>query len=644
MSNFINWDKKNITIFFSICFIVHSILSMYLGVLKGWGGDEWFSYNDFTIMALPFSVITKIQIYILGPISLDDFLYYKMQGLTWIALLFFVLYKMYYNDKRVLMKKYILFLVLFISISPFIIGQTHYFRYYSLYLFSAFIIYFLIWKKGKKYIINRRMFFGVLLVSPFLHFFIFWQLFFYISFKELIIIFKKGEKFKVSVIFILFILGILNIDYLLVNIWNTFMHNYDYLSFDHIQHRGFSFGTIIKPFNAIFVYLFGRDIVPLEYFSLTLMYLIVGISLIYIVITNLKEYSNSTINLFISGIIPFFGIYIILDPMTLPGMTQADAHHGLFFIPWLIFLLFKLNEYSFGKVINISLFSSFLYADYLMITMDYPNWEKVDQTINSNKNPIITDTPGDLSLNIINDNIIWFQDTMKVRNAIQNNDTVCIVMQGWGNYQVLSLEQKWNSINGTSDAFGFLENLIIILSQNNFDLIDAYSRFPLHCMVFVKNNAISHQSSPWLFDIKYRDLKIPLIIDNKRIIGFQKLNKGKEILLDSSFYYFIQADDPNEDDSVIEISNIDASKKKYILDEENDAYRSYYCRSINQDSVVYTIKKRPLVSNSLRHPGSMLNSQLRLYKNNNYGNYKTCRVINEKIILYLAIIDDGKNN
>ena len=71
-----------------------------------------------------------------------------------------------------------------------------------------------------------------------------------------------------------------------------------------------------------------------------------------------------------------------------------------------------------------------------------------------------------------------------------------------------------------------------------------------------------------------------------------------------------------------------------------DIHRSNYCRSINHDIVVNAIKKRPLVSNSLRHPGSMFNSQLRLYKYNNFGNFKSCRVINEKIILYLAIIDD----
>ena len=111
MINIFNQDK-NIPIFFGISFIVHSIVSMYLGVLKGWGGDEWFSYNDFTIMALPFSIITKIQIAILGPLTQSNFIYYKMQGLVWILGLFIFLYYKYKITKNKKLKKYILFAVL----------------------------------------------------------------------------------------------------------------------------------------------------------------------------------------------------------------------------------------------------------------------------------------------------------------------------------------------------------------------------------------------------------------------------------------------------------------------------------------------------------------------------------------------------
>jgi hypothetical protein len=638
--NYITNYNKRILGYFIVCFIIHAILSVYLGNLKGWGGDEWFSYREFTIMGAPFAILTKIQIYFLGPLSKHNFILFKMQGLVWLAILFLFLLKMYSFTKDTDTKYFILFTILFITLNPFLIEQTQFFRYYNLYTLSAFSVYFLIRQRGDDFGKNRKLFYGVLAISPFSHLFLFWSLFVFLFFKEVTILIRKRRWIIFGLFSILIIVIALNFELLLVNSWNTLMHNYDYASLNNIQHRGVSLGTFIKPIHAIFVYLFGVEVLPLEDMVLNMLFIVLGVSLIFILLKLYKENFQLTLNFLFCGILPFLSLYLILDPLTLPGMTQAEPKHALFIMPWLIFLLYKLNSYRFGKTINVLLFSSFLYADYLMITKDYPNWNKVEQTINSNKISVITDTPLDLRTNINNDNIIWFQDTLRVENALQNNDTICIVMQGWGNYQALSLEQKWNSAKGTSVAFGILEQLFKNIENSKFHLTDAYSRFPLHCMVFVKNNAISHQSIPWLFDIKYRDLKFPLIIDNQRIIGFEKIENGEEVLIDSSFYYFTQTVDPNEDGFVIEITNVNDSKKKYRLDEENDVYRSNYCRSINQDSVAYTIKKRPLVSNSLRYPGSMFNSQLQLYKYNNLGKYKSIRVINEKIILYLAIIDD----
>ena len=48
-------------LFFSICFVLHSIQTVNLGLIRSWGGDEWFSYHDFTIMGLPFSILGEIK-------------------------------------------------------------------------------------------------------------------------------------------------------------------------------------------------------------------------------------------------------------------------------------------------------------------------------------------------------------------------------------------------------------------------------------------------------------------------------------------------------------------------------------------------------------------------------------------------------
>ena len=636
--NYLTSYNRRVFSYFIICFIVHAILSVYLGNLKGWGGDEWFSYRDFTIMGAPFAILTKIQIYFIGPLSKHNFILFKMQGLVWLAIIFFFLHKMYSFSKDTDTKYFILFTILFITLNPFLIEQTQFFRYYNLYTLSAFSVYFLIRQRGDYFDKNRKLFYGVLAISPFFHLFLFWSLFIFLFLKEVTILIRKRRWIIFGLLSIFIIVIALNIELFLVNSWNTLMHNYDYASLNNIQHRGLSLGTFIKPIHAIFVYLFGRAVLPLEDMVLNIMFIVLGVSLIFILLKLYKENFQLTLNFLFCGIVPFLSLYLILDPLTLPGMTQSEPKHALFILPWLIFLLYKLNSYRFGKIINVFLFSSFLYADYLMISKDYPSWEKVEHTINSNKIPVITDTPGDLKINVINDNIIWFQDTLKVKNALQNNDTICIVMQGWGNYQILSMEQKWNSAKGTTVAFGILEQLFENIENSEFHLTDAYSRFPLHCMVFVKNITNSHQSVPWLFDIKYRDLKIPLMIDNQIVIGFEKIDKGEEVFIDSSFYYFIQTNHPKDDGHVIEITYKNGTKKKYTLDEENNAYRSYYCRSINKNRIAYSYKKRPLVSNSLRHPGSIFNSYGRIYKFSDYDGAYSIKTISDDVTIVMAII------
>ena len=639
MIDFIYKDKKYIRLILVICFIVHAILSMYFGGLKGWGGDEWFSYNDFTMMGLLFSILTKIQIHYFGPISEHNFVVFKMQGVFWFSMLFLFLFKIYSLSKDTDTKNFILFTILFITFNPFFIEQTQFFRYYSLYILSSFILYFLIRLKSDDFIKNRRYFYGTLAISPFFHLFLFWSLFIYLFFKEVLILIKTRRWVISGLLSILIIIIAINNEYFLVKGWNSVMHNYDYASLNNIQHRGLSIGTFIKPIHAIFVFLYGGEILPLENMLLNIMFVVLIFSIIFILLKLYTENFQLTINLLFCGIIPFLSLYLILEPLTLPGMTQAEPKHGLFIIPWLIFLIFKLNIYRIGRIINIFLFSSFLYADYLMIIKDYPDWDKVEQTINSNKIPVITDTPIDLRTNLNNGDIIWFQDTLMVENTLLNNDTICIVFQGWANYQVLSLEQKWHSAKGTLFTFGILEKLFKNIEDSKFHLIDAYSRFPLHCMVFVKNIANTNQSLPWLFDIKYRDLKIPLMVDNQRIIGFEKIDNGKVLNVDSSFYYFIQTNLPQYDRHAIEIKYKNGIRKTYTLDEENNTYRSYYCRSINNNKMTYSYKKRPLVSNSLRHPGSIFNSEGRIYKFIGEGKGYSIMLSNQNITLYRAILD-----
>ena len=128
------------------------------------------------------------------------------------------------------------------------------------------------------------------------------------------------------------------------------------------------------------------------------------------------------------------------------------------------------------------------------------------------------------------------------------------------------------------------------------------SHFPIHSYTFARNNE-DEWAEPWFYDLKF-----PLFISDNKIIGFQKIDFGEETQFESSCYYFIQTLDPMMEIPAIQITSIDGSIFKYNLDDETDLYRSNFCRSINEDEIVYTFNNSPLVSNSMRYPGSIFNS------------------------------------
>jgi hypothetical protein len=125
----------------------------------------------------------------------------------------------------------------------------------------------------------------------------------------------------------------------------------------------------------------------------------------------------------------------------------------------------------------------------------------------------------------------------------------------------------------------------------------------------------------------------------RKFFSFQKIEFGEETQIDSSCYYFIQTIDPTIDTFVIQINSTDGSIFKYNLDDETDLYRSNFCRSINKDEIVYTYKKRPLVSNSMRYPGSILNSEGRIYKFTEQGEEFSIMPLNRNVTLFIAILD-----
>ena len=153
--------------------------------------------------------------------------------------------------------------------------------------------------------------------------------------------------------------------------------------------------------------------------------------------------------------------------------------------------------------------------------MEFVDWEKIQESIKSLDTPIVTDSPRDCKFFLDNSDITWFGYKEIVDNKIDINDTVAVIMTNWKYYQIIDSLQFWHNPQGSVSEYEFLSEILLSMKNSGFTLMDAYSFFPIHAYIFVRDST-KMQKIPWYFDIKYRDLKIPLYLNGNKIIGFEK--------------------------------------------------------------------------------------------------------------------------
>jgi len=627
--------KNNIWLVFLSLFIIQSYFAIRFGLKVPWGDDEWFSYKNFTIMAYPFSLLVSIIKEFVGDINNQNFIFYRQQGLLWSFLVYLFLYIVNIKSKDKYFSHLALFLAFFFSVNPYFLETSQFFRYYHLYIFSSVVITFFILKYDNQFFQKRFLFYLVLLFSLFIHLFILIQISIYIILKELSFL-KKKTIMKILVLTVVSLIIIIpNLPVILSWSWNTLFPMY---SFDYPEiHRGYSLSTLLKPFIIIYTFMFSRKIHPFSYPFLDICFIIVGLGIVYGIILILRENSKLKIPLLFSVLSPLFISILIIEPISLPMMTQISPQHIIFLFPWLGIIIFQLWIKSIvGKYITILFLTGLLFANIIQQNLKFVDWTQIQQVVGSENVPVISDAQGTCNF-FLNNSITWFQDKEKIEYIISNHDTISLTMTNWKYYQVIDSLQFWHNPKGSKFEYQYINGILEKLKNNNFDLINGYSFFPIHSYTFARN--LNHQKiEPWFYDIKYQDLKLPIIIGNDNIIGFDKIEFGEEVLIDSSFYYFIQSKNPIVNIPVIQLNNSDAKRIDFLLDKESDTYRSYFCRSINGDEIVFSFTKKPLVSNSMKYPGSIFNSELRVFKFSTNISGFNIKPLSPDVIIYVGIL------
>ena len=636
-----NLSNKRLAYLFILLFITHVTFSIRYGLEVPWGGDEWDSYNIFTLMALPFSVLVSFLKSILPPINVENYIIYRQQGIFWTALIFIFLYNYSKRSNNQLLSNFAIYLSIFIAFNPYVLQTSQFFRYYQLYIFLSIIITFIILQYNPLYTKKRKWFYMMLFASIFIHLFILIQLFTYVIFKELFLLDKNKKLMCAAVLSILFINIVPNYLNILDWIRRTFFPIYlSTVDTDIPGLRGYSLSTLLKPFMIIFTHMYARNLTPFSYKILDICYVISGLSIVYGIVKLSKYKPDLKEPLFFSGIFPLiFSIYI-LEPICLTGFPQLVPQHVTFLLPWMAYIFFELwRSYPLGRVINIIFFGGLLYAGYLHQKMEFVDWEKIQEEFKSNNTTIISDNIRDAEFHLKNKEVIWYAKENLVKEKIVQSDTLTILLSNWKIYQDIKPKQFWHNPNGTRREYYNLSEMLLSLRNAGYSLLDGYSFFPYHSYTFVKNKT-NPQKIPWLYDLKYRDLKVPLYIENKKIIGFEKIDLMQSVYSDSTFYYFIQTDNSIDSNHTIEITFMDSTKKQYKLAQEDDTFRSNYCRSIAKDRIVNSFKKMPLVSNSMRYPGSMFNSEVRIFKHEEIEEVYTIKCNQPGLTLVRAIVSD----
>ncbi len=601
-----------------------------------WGGDEWFSYNNFTIMGLPFSILTKIMKSFIGEVTLDNYLIYRQQGLVWSTLLYIIFTAILIRSDNQQINGYIIFYLLFISINPYVIQTIEFFRYYGLYFFSTSILTLFFLFNHDRYIEKRYLFLILTVFSLFIHLFLFIQFAVYVLLKE--IIYLNRKFYFITISFTLFILVIPYLPEILSYLYNSLfpIYYYDY----SLIHRGLSLSTFIKPIMTIYTFLFGSSHTPLSSHLIDVLFIVYGIMIIFGVykLTSKHRFKHP---IFLAGMIPFFISIFVIEPLSLPAMTQIAPQHVLFLFPWVIFIFYYVLIKSESRF-TIGAFLCFgtIYASYSHQNMNFVDYSKIVKKLPSHQIPIISDAPKQFKFFIESNDMVWFRDKQKLVSTINNNEIIGLMIGNWKLYEKLDSLQFWHNPMGTATEFNSLNQLLDSLRIKGFSLFDSYSFFPVQFYLFKKGKSYTN-SIPWFYDIKYKDLKLPININGDKVIGFEKIFIGEKRYINSEFYYFIQSTYPGEKKNVIEITHDNGIVESYGLENDNDKYRSFFSRAIKGDSIGYIYNKLPLISNSMKHPGSISKTEARIYHHIHSEKGFHIEIKDEDIVIVKAIVSDN---
>ena len=110
--------------------------------------------------------------------------------------------------------------------------------------------------------------------------------------------------------------------------------------------------------------MFSRGIHPFTHYFLDLCFIITGLGIIYILLSLIKSNGIFKTPLLFSALAPLAISILVIEPISLPLMTQIAPQHIIILFPWLGIIIYKLwSRSKIGKIITYIFFSGLIYAN-----------------------------------------------------------------------------------------------------------------------------------------------------------------------------------------------------------------------------------------------------------------------------------------
>ena len=614
--------KKNKYILFTLTLFCYSYFYFLLGYNAKFYGDEIFTLDIAGISKpITYKFIVSNLIYFIEHYSLNTSLL-KLSSIFFSSLAFFVWYFYILTNLK---ERFIFFLI--ICTSPFLIAESVFFRYYTYYFFSSTVILYSFFIGFKNLSTKQLLLFNSagIIITPFIFFIL--NIVQFIS-HIIFTIFSYLASKKYHFYFLAFVCLISIYLYLHPhNIWNLFsiLNINDHATFDESgELKGFGLATLLRPFYALFQMIFGYSITLLDSTLIITLYTVLAISIAFI-LYSLRENNKFEFNQVIKiAIVPVFIIFYLIEPMSPLGFPILFSKHVMFAYPVLIYIVITSYKHvgkNFYKSLIILFLISQIYglSKYINSSLVNDSWDVyITDEIHQNFDDETLLIADDTVLNMLKFQIDKEINSMDILNMnlgdIKNYKNIYVALRDYKLYEILSYKNNWDQGIDTGQNIQRV-NQVLDYIRNEYYLDSSYVEYPFFLYSFQKSSINNIAFSTWGHTLK--DLKLPAtILGDKTLMSSILLEPSQEYQLNEENYLIANLENTHSSNGNEVVGLLKCSEVSLeLINNINiwDVFYEFNGQSPRLEAIIYSWKHKPLISTSIKYPGSWQNHNAGIY-------------------------------